>query len=253
MKQILLITDGCSNSGVSPVVAAAQARSRGLVVNVVGVIDEGDIGERGAAEIAEIAEAGGGMSRIVPLRALAETVQMMTRKTVVQTIHQAVQREIRHIMGPEAALEKLPPERRGPIVRVIDDLSETSPLRVALLIDTSASMRPKLKAAQDACRDLLASLRARKGRSEMAVLHFPGSSEADVLVEWTADLAKIGDLFYNLNMKGTTPTGPALVKAAWYILDYGTADRTAVPEDRREAGRAARASGGDGVWSDYIV
>ena len=63
MKQILLITDGCSNVGLSPIVAAAQAYSEGITINVVGVLDGGDVGEYGAKEIQEIAHAGGGMSR----------------------------------------------------------------------------------------------------------------------------------------------------------------------------------------------
>ena len=43
MKQILLVTDGCSNVGVSPVVAAAQAYAAGITVNVVGIVDQGDL------------------------------------------------------------------------------------------------------------------------------------------------------------------------------------------------------------------
>ena len=38
MKQIMLITDGCSNVGESPVMAAALARQEGITVNVVGVV-----------------------------------------------------------------------------------------------------------------------------------------------------------------------------------------------------------------------
>lgn len=233
MKQIILITDGCSNVGPSPVVAAAHAYSEGIVVNVIGVVDGGELGEKGATEIAEIANAGGGMSRIVSADSLSGTVQMMTRKTVVQTIQQAVQRELRHIMGPSASIAALPPDRRGMVVQAIDELSETSSLRVALLIDTSASMKTKLGAVTEACRDLWISLKARTGRSEMAVLHFPGNTEADVLAEWTSDLAKLGELFYKLNMKGTTPTGQAIMKTSAYVLGTRTSK--------------------DGIWCDYVV
>lgn len=59
MRQILLITDGCSNVGVSPVVAAAHAKEEGITVNVIGVVDQGELGMLGAEEIREIAEAGG--------------------------------------------------------------------------------------------------------------------------------------------------------------------------------------------------
>ena len=46
MKQILLITDGCSNVG--PVrFWPTHALQDGIVVNVVGVLDYGTIGELG--------------------------------------------------------------------------------------------------------------------------------------------------------------------------------------------------------------
>ncbi len=60
MKQIILITDGCSNVGISPVIAAAHAKAEGIVVHVVGIADTGEIGDLGAVEIHEIAQAGGG-------------------------------------------------------------------------------------------------------------------------------------------------------------------------------------------------
>lgn len=254
MKQIVLITDGCSNEGINPVVAAAHAYKHGIVVNVIGIVDTSDeIGERGAAEIAEIASAGGGMSRIVNSAALAHTVQMMTRKTVVQTIQQTVQQELRQLMGPSVSLETLSPERRGPVVRMIDDLSETAALRVALLIDTSASMRPKLKAVGEACRDLLASLRARIGRSEMCILQFPGHTEAELLVDWTSDLAKMDNMFYKLNMKGTTPTGPAIMKALQIAALADLPNTEYESDSSRIAAGRSKASSGDGIFSDYIV
>ncbi|RKN65757.1 VWA domain-containing protein [Paenibacillus ginsengarvi] len=256
MKQIILITDGCSNVGISPVVAAAHARQSDIVVNVIGIVDGGDLGERGATEIAEIAKAGGGMSRLVTQYALAETVQMMTRQTVLRTIRQTVQQELKQIIGPGAALEQLPPGQRGAVVRMIDEWSETSSLRVALLIDTSASMAPKLKAVEEACRDLLASLRARKGVSEMAVFRFPGHAEVDLLADWTSDLAKTANMFYNLNMKGTTPTGPALLGAIRYVAQDTPAHSTLTDGAAirgRDEERSYKPSDGDGIFSDYIV
>src|SRR5690554_5829475 len=98
IKQIILITDGCSNVGTSPVVAAAHAHAEGIVVNVIGILDRGDLGLRGASEVAEIARAGGGMSRLVHARQLSQTVQMVTRQTVACTIRQTVQEELKRIM-----------------------------------------------------------------------------------------------------------------------------------------------------------
>lgn len=244
MKQILLITDGCSNVGMSPVVAAAHAKSEGIAVNVVGVLDHGDVGELGASEIDEIARAGGGLSRLVNMRQLSQTVQMMTRKTVVQTIQLAVQKELKHVLG-NGAIEALPPEKRGEVVRVIDELGETSGLQVVLLIDASASMKPKLAAVEEAIHDLMLSLQARQGRSQIAVFHFPGSRHGDDCVldlAWTDHLNGVQSIFPRLQMGGTTPTGPAIMQAVDYF-------RQGQGED---SGRNSR-YGTDGMMGDYVV
>lgn len=241
MKQILLITDGCSNVGLSPVVAAAHAKSDGIFVNVVGVLDDGDIGEMGAAEIEEIARAGGGLSRMVNMRSLSQTVQMMTRKTVVQTIQLAVQKELKHVLG-NGSIEALPPERRGEVVRVIDELGETSGLQVALLIDASASMKPKLAAVEEAIRDLMLSLQARQGKSQICVFHFPGSRNGEDCVldlGWTDHLGGVNGIFPSLQMGGTTPTGPALMK----VVDFY----------RQGSYGRSRRDETDGMMSDYVV
>ncbi|UUZ91686.1 VWA domain-containing protein [Paenibacillus sp. P25] len=107
MKQILLITDGRSNVGISPVVAAAHAKAEGIIVHVIGVLDAYELSEYGAEEIHETARAGGGISRLVTPSQLSETVQMITRKTVVQTIQQVVSEELKGILG-HSRLEALP-------------------------------------------------------------------------------------------------------------------------------------------------
>lgn len=240
MKQIILITDGCSNVGIDPVIAAAEAKEEGIVVHVIGVIDQGEIGELGAAEIADIAKAGGGLSRIVTPMELSRTVQMMTRKTVTNTIQQAVQKELRHILGGGGELTELPPEKRGHLVQAVEDLAENVSLRVALLVDASASMKPKLASVQEAVQDLMVSLAARTGLSELCVFRFPGFQGADTHMDldWTRELAKVPNLFYKINMRGTTPTGPALL----HVI-------------RHMAGRpeAERAAGKDGMLSEYVI
>ncbi|GAB6992571.1 vWA domain-containing protein [Paenibacillus pini] len=246
MKQILLITDGCSNVGASPILAAAHALQEGITVNVAGVVDYGTIGELGGLEIAEIAKAGGGISRIVGTRQLAQTMQMMTRKTVVQTIQQAVNKELKEILGHDS-LEELPPSQRSKVVTVVDELTETTPLQVALLIDASASMKPKLAAVEDAIRDLMLSLQARMGTSELAVFHYPsrGSSEDAVLdLNWTSDLSSLRSLFQRIQMKGATPTGPAILKVIDFFR-YGTLDGHQSWRQNAEEG--------EGMLGDYVV
>ncbi|MEC0244002.1 hypothetical protein P4H66_29760 [Paenibacillus dokdonensis] len=246
MKQILLITDGCSNVGTSPVLAAAHAFQEGITVNVAGVVDYGTIGELGSLEIAEIAKAGGGVSQVVGTRQLAQTMQMMTRKTVVQTIHQAVNRELKQILG-HTALEELPPSQRSQVVQVVDEMTETTPLQVALLIDASASMKPKLSAVEDAIRDLMLSLQAREGISELAVFHFPGRRSGEDAVldsDWTRDAGTLRALFQRLQMKGATPTGPAIMRVIDFFR-YGTLD-----EHQTWRGNTDE---GEGMLGDYVV
>jgi len=255
MKQIIVITDGCSNVGVNPVVAAAHAKAEGIVINVIGLIDSSEIGEHGIEEINEIAAAGGGMSRIVNTSQLSQTVQMMTRKTVVQTIHQVVGKQLNDIFG-DSKIESLHPDKRSQVVQVMDELSETSSLQVALLIDTSASMKPKLAAVKEAIYDLQLSIQARAGDSEMAVFHFPasvsGSEEVEMDLGWTRDLANLNRLFYKLNMKGTTPTGPALLKVIQFMTDAaGDMYNRGVPDHKPIPGHTQ--TGEDGMLSDYVV
>jgi len=40
LRQVLLITDGCSNSGENPVKTAAHLFKSGIVVNVIGIVHE---------------------------------------------------------------------------------------------------------------------------------------------------------------------------------------------------------------------
>ncbi|WP_410772330.1 VWA domain-containing protein [Fontibacillus sp. BL9] len=248
MKQIMLITDGCSNVGENPVMAAALAKQEGIIINVVGIVDYGTIGELGSLEIAEIAKAGGGMSRLSGTQKLAQTMQMMTRKTVVQTIQHAVNKELRQILG-DSSVEDLPPDKRSQVVEVIDELSETSSLEIALLIDASASMKPKLAAVEEAIRDMMLSLGARKGSSRLAVFHFPGphSGEDAVLdLDWTTDLGTVRSIFQRLTMRGATPTGPAILKVMEFF-QYGTLKGHDSKNWPEETGR------GEGILGDYVV
>jgi Ca-activated chloride channel homolog len=250
LKQIILITDGCSNVGVSPAVAAYEAQAQGITVNVIGVVLDDEIGALGEAEIRETAEAGGGLCRIVSTGSLGHTIAMMTRQTMAATIQGVVRKELQSIMGrTDGSIADLPPEKRAQVVQTVDELTEASPLKVALLIDTSASMKPKLEAVREAAGDLMLSLRSRRGKSELAILHFPGnnSNAVQLDVAWTDELAKLEKNFYRMNMRGTTPTGPAILKTVEYMLG-GRAPFF----DEAEHGASANESR-ISVWDDYVV
>lgn len=248
LKQILLITDGCSNAGLSPVVAAAHAASAGVTVNVIGVVEKGEIGRSGAAEAEAIAQAGGGMCRIVQPRELAQTVQMMTRKTVAQTIQRVVEKELKKTFAVDA-VERLSPVKRAHVVKVMDDLGETVSIRVCLLIDASASMKSKRSSVEEAVHDLALSLEARAGRSEISVLTFPHADQhVDIAVPWTMRSQEIREIFGRLEMRGVTPTGPAMMAALQYITE-----NVIEPQRDEHPDAAHEAEPGMGLLRDYVV
>ncbi len=90
-----MITDGCSNVGIDPVIAAAHAQAEDIIVNVIGV---------------------------------------------------------KRITG-HSQMEKLAPEQRSQVVRMMDDWIEKTNLHIVLLVDTSASMKSKLYAVEEVIRN----------------------------------------------------------------------------------------------------
>ncbi|MGO4890178.1 VWA domain-containing protein [Anaerobacillus sp. MEB173] len=211
LRQILLITDGCSNQGEDPVAIAALAREQGITVNVIGVLENNPISQQGIDEIKNIALSGGGISQVVYTKQLAKTVQMVTRQAMTQTLHGVINRELKGILGDEQEMEDLPPDKRGQVMEVVDELGETVDLEVLILVDTSASMNNKLPMVQEALTDLSISLGSRIGSNLFSLYSFPGKrKDVDKLLDWTPKLDSIMNIFHKLSSGGITPTGPAL-------------------------------------------
>jgi len=218
LKQILLITDGCSNSGEDPVAMAALAKEQGITVNVIGVMLNDSVDDQGKQEIEAIAMSGGGISQVVYAKALSQTVQMVTRKAMTQTIQGVVNSELRQILGSSSSLEELPPEKRGEVMEVVDELGETVNLDVIILIDISGSMRDKIPTVKEALFDLSISLNSRIGRNSFSMFTFPGKrDEVDKILDWTPKLDSISSIFPKLTTGGITPTGPAIREAIQYF------------------------------------
>ena len=218
LKQILLITDGCSNQGTDPAAMAAFAREQGITVNVIGVMENDVIDEQGLREIEAIAAAGGGVSQVVYAQALSQTVQMVTRKAMASTIQGVVNNELKQILGKSASIEELPPDKRGEVIEVVDELSETSSLEVLVLVDTSASMKHKLPMVKESLIDLSISLNARVGKNKFSVFIFPGKKDdVEKLLDWTPKLESLSKVFSKLTPRGITPTGPAISEAIRYF------------------------------------
>lgn len=215
LKQILLITDGCSNKGEDPAAVATLALQQGVTVNVIGVLEnEQSEQPEGLEEVEEIALSGGGVSQIVYAKSLSQTVQMVTRQAMTQTLQGVVNQELKQILGPKQTLEELPPEQRGEVMEVVEDLGETCDLEVLVLVDTSASMHNKLPTVQEALFDLSLSLNARMGKNRFSIYSFPGKKkDITKVMDWTPELESISSVFPKLTSGGITPTGPALREA----------------------------------------
>ncbi|QKS69652.1 VWA domain-containing protein [Paenalkalicoccus suaedae] len=220
LRQILVITDGCSNQGEDPVAVATLAKESGYTVNVVGVVNhEG----AGMDEITNIAQAGGGMSDIVRKAQLSQTVQMVTRKAMTQTIYGVVHQELK---GVFAQVESMPPEKQEKLSEIVEEISEEASLHVVVLVDTSLSMKDKLPLVQEALQDLSLSLSSRMGENMFCVYSFPGKRKTlERRVNWTDKLDSLHGMFEKLRSSGVTPTGPALAEAidihATYRLKQG--------------------------------
>jgi Ca-activated chloride channel family protein len=240
IRQVLVITDGCSNVGASPVDAAARAHRKRIVVNVIGVVDQGEMGQTGREEALSIADAGGGMCRIVQPVDLSATVQMLTHQTMQLTLHEVVNQELLQVMGKST--EDLPPAERSKVMQVIDRLEDEVRLELVVAVDTSASMKEKLPTVREAIRDLALSLQARQGEARVAVIGFPGEKDelVRVIQPFSADV-DVMRLEQALTARGGTPTGPAIDYAVAMFDDLTDERAPQVFDDldlppRRQAG-----------------
>jgi Ca-activated chloride channel family protein len=236
LKQILLITDGCSNVGGDPVAVASMAGEYGITINVIGILDDDLLGEKGKTEVRDIALAGQGVHQVVHSQNLARTVQMVTRKAMTQTIQQVVNKELKHILGSANQVDSLPPEQRGKVVEVVEDMGETMAVDVLILVDTSASMKNKLPSVKQALRDLNLSMQSRMGANRFSLWTFPGKrSEAEKKMDWSNQFSSLEKMFASISPQGTTPTGPALEEA----LKYFTGEMLSPPQE-------------EGMLRDYV-
>ncbi len=233
IRQILVITDGCSNVGEDPIEAALRAHRKNVVVNVIGIVDKGDLGKQGRTEAMSIADAGGGMCRIVQTAELSATAQMMTHQTMQMTLQQVVNKQLLQVMGKTT--EDLPPAERTKVMQLMEKMEEEIKLELVVAIDTSASMRDKMALVKDAVRDLTLSLQAREGEALVAVIAFPGQQDDMVRTVQPfssgLDMAALDGVWA---ARGGTPTGPALDYALELFKGAGQSASNAADDLRAE-------------------
>lgn len=222
LKQILLITDGNSNQGEDPTFIAHQVKEQGITVNVIGVLDHKDEDSESLAEVEEIASAGGGVCQIVYPEILTQTVQAVTKQAMNQTLQGVVNQELKQILGNDQTIEELPPDQRGEVMEVVEDLSETSDMELLVLVDTSASMQKKLSTVKEALVDLSISMNSRVGDNKFSIYSFPGKKkQVNKVLGWSKSLDELEAVFPKLTSGGVTPTGPALKEALHAFSQFG--------------------------------
>lgn len=222
LKQILLLTDGCSNQGEDPTLVANFINEQGITVNVIGVLDQNDTQSDSLTEVEEIASAGGGVCEIVYPNILTQTVKAVTKQAMTQTLQGVVNQELKQILGKQHEIEELPPDKRGEVMEVVEDLTEMSDLHLLVLIDTSASMQKKLPTVKEALLDLSLSLNSRIGDNQFAIYSFPGKKKAiNKILDWSTKLDQLETVFPKLTSGGITPTGPALKEALYRFSQTG--------------------------------
>jgi len=211
IKEIIVVTDGKSNIGGNPGKAAKMAADSSIVVSAIGILGRED--DEPLDEIQNIARNGRGEWELTYIQDLSKTLQLMTQKTVNKTISTVVNKELRELLG--ADLDEIKPKERGKYVRYIENLSNQISLKCCVLIDCSGSMKPKLHTAKKSIIELMNSLQGRKGKSEIAVIAFPGGvgEKTKIVTDFTDKIEDVKRLIKDIEANGTTPTAPAIYRA----------------------------------------
>ncbi len=213
MKQIVVITDGKSNVGGDPVMAANEAKRNNISISTIGIIEK-DIRDEGCIEeIQNIANNGKGECQLTYIEDLRLTLQMVTQKTMNKTISTVVNEQLKEIIGSE--LDEIRPNQRNKFIEYIENLSDEIKLRCCILLDSSGSMKSKLGVAKESILDLMHTIKSRKGKSEIAIIVFPGKNGQmnETIQGFTNEIHRINKSLKDIKANGTTPTAPAIYKA----------------------------------------
>ncbi|MBF8983601.1 VWA domain-containing protein [Lutibacter sp. B2] len=210
IEQLIVVTDGRSNVGGSPMTAAKEAASKGVIVNAIGIMNNDHGEDDSLYEVQKIAEAGGGIWENTIIKNLGHTMYAVTQKTVNKTIETMVGKKLKEIMDTE--LEDIVPQARNKIIEYIDLLSEEAEIRCCIAMDCSSSMNNKMSSAKQSVIELMNSLKGRVGKSEVAVIAYPGQNgePTRIVSDFTQELDMIKDKILTLKAGGMTPTAAAI-------------------------------------------
>lgn len=223
IKQMIVVTDGKSNIGGNPVTVAAEAARKGIVVNAIGIMENRD-GDEAFEEVEEVAKAGKGIWENTHIANLGHTMHIMTQKTINKTIGTVVGKQLKEIIGRD--LMDIPPQSRSRIIDYMDKLGEEAAVKCCIVMDCSGSMANKMGTARQSIIELMHSFKGRKGKSEVAVIAYPGEKGAffKVICDFTENIGEIQRRLLELKAGGNTPTAAAMNKAMDLLLGVQEAE-----------------------------
>lgn len=213
IQQIILVTDGKSNVGGDPVTAALEAAKANITVNAIGIMDHDTASDEALYEVEKIAQAGGGVWENTMIKNLGQTMHAVTQKTVNKTIETIVGKQLKQIIGGD--LEDIPPKSRSKVITYMDQLGEEADIQCCILMDCSGSMGNKMSTARQSIIELMNSLKGRTGKSEVAVIAYPGEKGefTKLMSHFTENIQELKDKILALKAGGTTPTAAAINRA----------------------------------------
>ena len=208
LKQIIVISDGQSNTGPNPANMAELALEKSVIVNTIGIIDSRE-NKSPIFELEEIAERGGGVCELTSIDNLSETLSRLTVKSVYNTVEEMVSQELKEIL--DVNVEDIAPIERQKFVKLIDKIGNEIDLKCLILLDISGSMKKKIDIARKSIFELLLFLEERTGENNIGVMVFPYKDKYyKLLCDFTTDIDILRKKVEILETGGTTPTGFAI-------------------------------------------
>ena len=221
IKQIVVVTESESNSGISSIEAAGKVYAAGITVSTIGIVNlRSSSDERQIKEVEEIARAGGGLCEFSSIEDLDGTIQKLVRKTARRTIEQIVGRQLKVIIGEE--IEDLEPKSRIKIVDFIEKYGENINLKCILVFDINESMRDRLDILKKSAIKLYENLKGRRGRSSIAVIAYPGGNNGmcSIICDFTSDISILRQKLDMICSGSAMPAAPAILKASELMHQY---------------------------------
>lgn len=150
-----------------------------------------------------------------PPSTVAPQSQIIQNVQLVNVLFTVVNRGQKFVTDLEKADFKVTEDDKLQDIRFFSKQTDL-PLRVALLLDTSNSIRPRLKFEQDAATDFLYNV-MRTDRDQAFLMTF--DSDPEVVLDYTNDLDKLRDSIQEQRAGGGTSLYEAVMAASKKLVD----------------------------------